>query len=145
MGGSRSVSTDLRRRVPSVERALGLPGLRELQGRIGRAALLRAVRSVLAEARAQGISVVLDVPLLLEGGLVERCDLCIFVEASRESRLARATARGWSPDELARREAHQIDLAVKKQRCAYTMRNDGSIESTDQQVAELIRSLGRDS
>ena len=108
-------------------------------------AIRASLEAGLAKARAEGTSVVLDVPLLLEAGLVERCDLCVFVEASPTNRLSRAEARGWDEGELARRETHQLSLSMKKNRCAYTIRNDGPIESTDQQVAELLRNLGRQS
>ena len=40
----------------------------------------------LAAARAAGASVVLDVPLLLEGGLIEECDESVFVEVAQEIR-----------------------------------------------------------
>lgn len=102
-----------------------------------------ALEAALEAAARAGVSVVLDAPLLLEGGLVERCDVCIFVEAPEASRRARAEARGWQPDELARREANQLALTVKKSRCRYTIRNDASLESTDRQVAELLRSFER--
>lgn len=104
-------------------------------------AIRAALEQALASALAKGVSVVLDVPLLLEGDLYQRCDHCVFVDASSKSRLARAEARGWDTDELARREAHQLSLPVKKKSCAYTIQNDGPIEATDQQVAELLRSL----
>ena len=56
--------------------------------------------------------------------------------------LARAGARGWDSEELDRREAHQLSLPVKKQRCTYTIQNDGAIAATEQQVETLLRTLG---
>jgi len=47
------VSVDLRRSVPSVDEVLKQPGMRELQGRHGREPVVRAVRSLLDEARAR--------------------------------------------------------------------------------------------
>ena len=101
-----------------------------------------ALDQALAKAQAEGVSVILDVPLLLEGNLHERCDACVFVETSRETRLARARERGWDSEELDRREAHQLSLPVKKQRCTYTIQNDGAVAATEQQVETLLRTLG---
>ena len=41
-------------------------------------------------------AVVLDAPLLLEAGWKSLCDVVLFVDASRETRLARARGRGWT-------------------------------------------------
>ncbi len=91
---------------------------------------------------AAGRSVLLDVPLLLENGLIERCDACVFVEASAEVRRQRALERGWSLEELERREQAQAPLAVKKARCAYTIRNEGSLHDTARQVQAVLLQLG---
>jgi len=90
---------------------------------------------------AQGRPVVLDVPLLLEGGLIDRCTTCVFVDADPETRRRRAAGRGWDPAELARREAAQADLAVKRARCGHTIRTDGSLDDVRRQVDEVVRRL----
>jgi len=152
---------------PAVVRAIGDrlgPGL-AIGGRVDRAALAALVfadaqarrtlegivhplvrerlEAGLDAALAQGRSVVLDVPLLLEGGLIARCDTCVFVAASEAVRRARARARGWDDAELARREAAQADLAVKRARCPHTISSDGSLEDVRGQVDALLRRLGR--
>lgn len=101
-----------------------------------------ALEARIETALRAGASVVLDVPLLLEHGLIERCDLCAFVESAPEVRARRAAGRGWSENEIARREAHQASLAVKRARAASIIRNDGSLEDTDRQIDELLRQLG---
>ncbi len=78
----------------------------------------------LAAARAAARSVVLDAPLLLEGGLIELCDAVIFVDTPDAVRRERARARGWDDAELARRESRQASLVEKKSRAGYTIRND---------------------
>ncbi|MHC4512559.1 MAG: dephospho-CoA kinase [Planctomycetota bacterium] len=96
----------------------------------------------LDEARAQGLSVVLDVPLLLEGGLIDRCDHAVFVAAGEDTRLARALARGWDRQELSRREASQATLEQKQARCGLRVDNDGDLVKTRQQVNQVLRQLG---
>jgi dephospho-CoA kinase len=97
----------------------------------------------LEAALARGQDVVLDVPLLLEGGLIARCDHCVFVDAAEPTRRARALARGWDDDELLRRERAQADLAVKRAHCAHTISTDGSLDDVRMQVDALLAQLGR--
>ncbi len=92
----------------------------------------------LAECRQRGDSVLLDAPLLLEGGLIAWCDHVVFVDASPAVRAARASARGWSPGELAQREAAQAPLAEKRARAGYCIHNDGDLDETARQVAALL-------
>ncbi|MGE3175604.1 MAG: dephospho-CoA kinase [Planctomycetota bacterium] len=101
-----------------------------------------AILAALAAARAAGESVLLDVPLLLERGLIDQCDHVVFVAASPETRARRAAARGWQPDELARREAAQASLAEKRARAGFTVANDGPIAESARQVDEVLRQLG---
>lgn len=95
----------------------------------------------LAAAQGNGDSVLLDVPLLLESGLIENCDVCVFIETSPQVRQERARARGWGPNELARREANQAPLALKKARSAYTIRNEGTVGETAAQVRDVLAQL----
>ncbi len=97
----------------------------------------------LAEARAAGRPVVLDVPLLLEGGLVAHCDAVVFVDTPDAARLARAAERGWSEGELARRESAQLPLPVKRSRATATIDNSSTLSQAAQQVERLLRSWSR--
>lgn len=67
---------------------------------------------------------VLDAPLLFEVGWERAVDFVIFVEASRATRVRRVAERGWSPEELDRREANQLPLAVKRERADFILVND---------------------
>lgn len=95
----------------------------------------------LAAAKAAGRSVLLDAPLLLEGGLIEFCDHAVFVATTVATRRARAAARGWSDAELARREAAQAPLAEKMARAAHTIHNDAGLDQTARQVAAYLAGL----
>ncbi|MCC8166397.1 MAG: dephospho-CoA kinase [Planctomycetes bacterium] len=54
--------------------------------------------------------VVMEAALLFEAGMDDRSDVILLVEASFETRLARAERRGWNRAELERRERRQIPL-----------------------------------
>jgi dephospho-CoA kinase len=71
-------------------------------------------------------AVVLDAPLLLEAGWQPICDLILMVDASRETRLGRATIRGWTEKEFDQREAAQLSVDVKRLAADAIVQNDGS-------------------
>jgi dephospho-CoA kinase len=80
---------------------------------------------------------VLDVPLLATSPLKEHCDELVFVEATPERRRERVRERGWTPEELERRERAQPSAAEKRRLATHIVENDGSIESTRHQVHRL--------
>lgn len=70
-------------------------------------------------------AIVEDCPLLLETGLDKGCDVLVFVDASRSLREQRVwQSRGWSAEELSRREEAQIPLDIKRQRADYVIVNN---------------------
>ncbi|MFK7743063.1 MAG: dephospho-CoA kinase [Planctomycetota bacterium] len=99
------------------------------------------IDAALQEAHAAGQSSLLDVPLLFEAGLWERCNTIVFVAAADEARQQRARSRGWADDELAKRERNQLPLAEKQSRSDHTIANDGTLAETAASVAELLRTL----
>jgi dephospho-CoA kinase len=84
---------------------------------------------------------VLDAALILEAGWGKLCDRLVFVEAPPEVRLARAMARGWTPDEFSAREAAQESLDFKRRRADVIIDNSGSPEDTESEIARLWQSL----
>ena len=57
------------------------------------------------------VAIVEDCPLLLETGLDSGCDALVFVDCPLEVRQERVRAsRGWTPEQLAAREAAQMPL-----------------------------------
>lgn len=86
--------------------------------------------------------IVLDVPLLLEVGYDKLCDRLVFVEASRENRLARLRQnRGWDGQELARREKNQWPLDKKKKFAHDVVDNNASEAAIMNQVSRILRSI----
>lgn len=111
--------------------------------------LVRAnLRARLEAARASGVPrIVLDVPLLLENdarhGLVAECDALVWVETDPDVRAARAAAtRGWTPDEVARREAAQWPAEAKRARARHVVQNDGTLEDLRRAVARVLAAEG---
>lgn len=101
----------------------------------------RAILAELAAARAEGASVLLDAPLLLEGGLIAQCQVVVFVAADEATRRQRAAARGWPPGELERREAAQAPLADKLAAADFVIANDGTLDAVRARVDDLLRRL----
>jgi dephospho-CoA kinase len=102
-------------------------------------------QSVLQQAEAlaaSGVEIaVLDAALLLEAGWNRFCEKIVFVEASRESRLARAKSRGWSEEDFAAREGVQESLDHKRTRADVIIDNSGSPQRTQAQVERFWASL----
>ena len=69
--------------------------------------------------------VVLDVPLLFEVGLHDQCDAVVFVDVDFQTRLRRVQmSRGWSGEELRRREKSQWPLEKKLALSDYVIQNN---------------------
>ncbi|WP_425613485.1 dephospho-CoA kinase [Anatilimnocola sp. NA78] len=96
---------------------------------------LRAELDTLEQAN-QSV-VVLDAALLLEADWARLCDRVLFVDAPQTARAERAKLRGWDSAELARREATQLPLAVKREQASNIIQNDGSLEDLRRQVQAL--------
>lgn len=87
-------------------------------------------------------AVVWDTPLLLELGLNRECDVLVFVDTPLEIRLERVKiTRGWTPDELSRREKIQIPLDKKAQVADYCINNSGDQAASQHQVHQILSLL----
>lgn len=86
----------------------------------------------------QGIQVVvLDAPLLLEAGWEADCDVLLLIDSPRPLRLARARRRGWTEDQFIEREAAQMEVAAKRERADFIVKNDGHVEELRRQVEQF--------
>ncbi len=92
----------------------------------------RRLAEELSQLAASGAhqAVVLDAAVMLKSGWDKLCDHIIFVEASTEVRMARASARGWSEKEFTAREAAQESLDLKRERADVRVDNTGSLADT---------------
>ncbi len=81
--------------------------------------------------------IVLDAPLLIEANWGSLCDEIIFLDTPLAVRQQLAVRRGWSIDELQRREAAQIPLAEKRAAATKIIVNDGNVEQLRKKLDEL--------
>ncbi|MFN7021451.1 MAG: dephospho-CoA kinase [Phycisphaerales bacterium] len=101
--------------------------------------------AMIAQARASArppVAIIVDAPLLFEAGLDKECDAVFFVDAPAELRLARVIqSRGWTRDDLRRREQSQLPLEIKKSRSTLVIPNQGSDSDLRQAVASALASV----
>jgi dephospho-CoA kinase len=84
--------------------------------------------------------VILDAAILLEAGWQRFCSIVVFVDAPRAQRLARlARFRGWSEEELAKRERAQLNLDEKKTRADFVLDNSGAESELPGQIDKLLQ------
>lgn len=96
-------------------------------------------QAVVAARAAGKPGVVVDAPLLFEAGVDAECDAVIFVDCPQPVRLARVSrSRGWDAAELARREAAQWPLEMKKSKCGYVVENAGDDAPSQARLREQV-------
>lgn len=88
------------------------------------------------------LAIALDAPKLLEAGLQELCDAIVFVEASWSDRVRRVgNARGWTEQELKKREILQDPLDKKKAVADHLVFNHSGIDELQSQVERVFSSV----
>jgi len=105
--------------------------------------LVESRREALFQNPPEGTrALVIDAPLLLEAGLADRCDAIFFVDSPKATRLARVAAtRGWTPEEVDRREEAQWPLDRKREAADTVLRNDGDPASLRQEVVRALEQV----
>jgi dephospho-CoA kinase len=83
--------------------------------------------------------IILDAPLLLETGFERIADKIIFVDSSKENRLARVRKRNWTENDLNLRESSQLPIKEKKQQADFIISNNKTIENTKEQVVNIMK------
>lgn len=87
-------------------------------------------------------AVAIDSPLLYEVGLDRLCDVVLFVDAPQSQRLQRvASARGWSADELARRENSQEAVDSKRAKADHIVTNNSGLDELRSKVEAILSDL----
>jgi dephospho-CoA kinase len=92
-----------------------------------------------AAADTQVVAFVWDTPLLVESGLYAQTDAIVLVDAPADVRLARVKeSRGWTADELRKRENLQSPLDKKRKIADYVIVNTAEAERIRGQVREIL-------
>jgi len=87
--------------------------------------------------------VVLDAAIMLEAGWRTACDVVVYIDAPRAVRLKRVAAqRGWSADDVMKREQAQLPLALKAACADAALENSGGPQELEAQVDALLSRLG---
>lgn len=88
-------------------------------------------------------TLVVEGALLYEMGLDALCDAVVVVDAPLELRLARArAARGWSQDEVNRRQARQMPAEGKRLRADLVVENSGEERELEARAVWVWEELG---
>ncbi|MBU0718170.1 MAG: dephospho-CoA kinase, partial [Planctomycetes bacterium] len=94
------------------------------------------------EADPEVKAIVLDAPKLFEAGLEGYCDSIIFVDCDWSTRVARvASARGWTAEELLRRENLLNPLDSKKTIADHVVVNHSTLVSLRAEVERVFSSV----
>lgn len=98
------------------------------------------IDSQLDEFKKQHLPVVvLDVPLLFETGMDEECDLTVLAVVDQATQLKRLMKRDQiSKMDAVKKISSQMSLKEKMQRADVIIDNNGTLEQTRSQVAELV-------
>jgi dephospho-CoA kinase len=129
---------ELRTRLGGI--VFGDPGQLANLERILHERMCARVRQRIEERRQDGPNgvVVVAGALLYEMGLDGACDSVVVVDAPQDVRRARAAeSRGWSPEEMKRREARQLPAEVKRARADRAVDNSGNLQSLEAAMASI--------
>ncbi len=92
--------------------------------------------------RSQNVDLaVIDAPLLIEAGWAAMCDAILFVDTPQHLREEWAARRGWSVEELTRRENSQMDLSEKRDRANHRIVNDGDLKTLADRISQFWRDI----
>ncbi len=105
-------------------------------------AIRTEIQSSINQAPQDADAIILDAALLLEAGWAAECNTVVFIDTPLEKRQRRvAVNRGWSIEELQRREASQWSLLRKREAAEFIIDNSGSLETAVQQMTEIIQQI----
>lgn len=103
----------------------------------------RIAAGIEAAAAKEQEAVLLDAAVLLETGWRSKCDLVVFVETPEAIRLTRVKEnRGWTEEELRRRESSQWSLAEKRRESDLIVVNDADLEVAGRRLLESLQQRG---
>ncbi len=84
---------------------------------------------------------VAEIPLLFETGTEARFDKVIVVVSDDEKVRERLTRKGFSKEEIKKRQKAQMPIQQKKERADFVVENSGGLQETEKQVKEILKAL----
>ena len=100
------------------------------------------LKSQIETARMNDMRLVLiDAPLLLEGGWDRFCDDLVFVDSPYLARIDRVLSRGWTSEEFRVRTANQLPLDSKRNASRFVVENDCSLVELEQRIDDLFQRI----
>lgn len=101
------------------------------------------VQSVKEKLISQGHKIgFYEVPLLFEKGLESQFDKIVVVHVNKENQFDRLKKRNsWTDEEIAQRNASQVDVAKKVKSADFVIDNNGNLEELQLQVDDLVKKL----
>jgi dephospho-CoA kinase len=132
-----------RRRVAAI--VFANPDERKTLEAISHPVIERGIREMIQNARSMPAVrlIVLDAAVMLEAGWHGVCDYLVYVDSPRELRLARLQRdRGWTAQELEKRENSQMPLTEKRRHADAVVENTAGIEEVRAQVRRLLAQWG---
>lgn len=115
--------------------------LRQLESLLHPPVLDRITRTLDSRRNASSV-VVIDAPLLLECHLESLCDVIVYVKTPARIRRARLRkSRGWSIDDIRRRESFQLPLQKKAGKADYSIDNSCTPSEAISQVRQLWKKI----
>jgi dephospho-CoA kinase len=104
--------------------------------------VFRLLAEVVERHRDTDDVVVFDAPLIVETGFDQACDFLVVVSAPADAQVERvARTRGMTEDEARSRIASQTSSAHRESRADVVVKNVGTLEELERQVAELWEEL----
>lgn len=105
--------------------------------------VIRSVQQHLSAALVDEPSavIVVEVPLLFEGGYEGHFDMTAVVSCRRDVALKRLARKGISREEVLRRMKVQMSMAEKKKRADFVIDNSGPLDATRVRVRKIYRAI----
>ncbi|MEQ1826950.1 MAG: dephospho-CoA kinase [Pirellula sp.] len=102
-------------------------------------------RTELDDVKQQGqhAYIVLDAPLLIEGGWLAYCDKVIFIDTPDERRRHYAMERGWTESEWRQRESAQLSLDEKRRKATDVLVNNHGLSELQNRLFAMVNSWQR--
>ena len=106
--------------------------------------VFQAVESSIKKLKASNRVVIVEVPLLFEGGFQERFDRTITVYTNQKTSLMRLKKAGISRNDALARLRTQMDIREKKRLADYVIDNNGTKQQAKAQIKIIYRALMED-